>query len=74
MTLDGVRIEVQEFKLERTPQRSPDGEDVSPKDLLRTSFQLDSGETVVVGTSRLNGGDSALVVLVTAVPPSTPEE
>lgn len=74
VTLDGVRIEVHEFKLDRTPQRGPDGERVVAKDLLRTSFQLDSGETVVVGTSRLNGGDSALVVLVTAVSPSTPEE
>lgn len=74
VTLDEIRIEVHEFTLHRTRQRGPDGEDVDPKDLLRTSFQLDSGETVVVGTSRLNGGDSALAVLVTAVPPSTPEE
>lgn len=74
VTLDEVRIEVHEFKLDRTPQRGTDGERVGPKDLLRTSFQLDSGETVVVGTSRLNGGDSALVALVTAIPPSTPEE
>lgn len=74
VTLDGVRIEVHEFKLDRTPQRGPGGENVGPKELLRTSFQLDSGETVVVGTSKLNGGDSALVVLVTTVPSSTSEE
>lgn len=74
VTLDGVRIEVYEFELDRTSQRGSDGESVDSKRLLMTSFQLDLGETVVVGTSRLNGSDSALVVLVTAVSPSTPEE
>ena len=36
--------------------------------LLQTSFWINSGETVVVGTSRLNGGEdpAALVVLLTA--------
>jgi len=28
---------------------------------------MDIGETVVVGTSKLDGGDEALVVLLTAV-------
>jgi hypothetical protein len=36
--------------------------------VLTTSFAIAPGETVVVGTSRIGGGDSALVVLVTALP------
>jgi hypothetical protein len=36
--------------------------------LLATSFSLQVGETVVVGTSKLDGGGEALVTLVTAVP------
>jgi hypothetical protein len=35
--------------------------------LIDTSFTMDVGETVVVGTSRLQG-DAALIVLLTAVP------
>lgn len=34
--------------------------------MLQTSFGMAVGETVVVGTSRLNGGDEALIVLLTA--------
>ena len=36
--------------------------------LLDTAFTVRRGETVVVGTSKLDGGSSALVVLLTAVP------
>ena len=35
--------------------------------IIDTSFTMDLGETVVVGTSRLQG-DKALIVLLTAVP------
>lgn len=35
--------------------------------LLATSFRLEVGETVVVGTSRLHTEDEALIVLLTAV-------
>lgn len=38
------------------------------RQLLETSFGMQVGETVVVGTSRLDGGGEALVVLLTAVP------
>jgi hypothetical protein len=37
------------------------------KDIVETSFSMKVGETVVVGTSKLDGGDEALVVLVTAL-------
>jgi hypothetical protein len=37
--------------------------------IMDTSFSMDVGETVVVGTSRLKGGTKALIALLTAVPP-----
>ncbi len=40
------------------------------RSLISTSFGMDEGETVVVGTSRLEGDQRALVVLLTAVPTS----
>jgi hypothetical protein len=44
------------------------GQRRSPRQLIATSFDLDIGETIVVGTSRVDGADDqALVVLVTAV-------
>ncbi len=36
--------------------------------LISTSFTANLGQTVVVGSSRLNGGDEALIVLFTALP------
>ena len=41
----------------------------APRGIIETSFGLKVGETLVVGTSKLDGGD-ALVLLVTALPPS----
>jgi hypothetical protein len=35
--------------------------------IIDTSFSMDVGETVVVGTSRLGGGDKAIIALLTAV-------
>ncbi|MDX1631113.1 MAG: hypothetical protein R3234_04590 [Thermoanaerobaculia bacterium] len=40
----------------------------APRTVLSTSFSITPGETVVVGTSRIGGGSSALVVLLTAIP------
>jgi hypothetical protein len=40
-----------------------------PGAIIDTSFTMDVGETVVVGTSRLKGGSRALIALLTAVPP-----
>jgi hypothetical protein len=39
--------------------------------VMDTTFTMDVGETVVVGTSRLRGGTKALIALLTAVPPRT---
>ncbi len=41
--------------------------------IIDTSFAMDVGETVVVGTSRLKGGSQALIALLTAVPPRATE-
>lgn len=38
--------------------------------LIETSFSVKVGETIVVGTSKAEGADGALVVLLTAVPGS----
>ena len=53
--------------------KSAGGERRAPRQLLNTSFALAIGETIVVGTSRVDGaGDKALVVLLTAVAEATP--
>jgi hypothetical protein len=38
--------------------------------VIETSLSVGVGETAVVGTSRLNGGDEALILLLTAISPS----
>ncbi len=72
--LDESTIQFEAFELSRTfallPGSSTD-EDQGPgptdtESLLRTSFAMQVGETVVVGTSRLDGDDEALIVLLTA--------
>jgi hypothetical protein len=40
----------------------------STKELLTSSFGIRRGETIVVGTSKLDGPDKALVVLLSALP------
>jgi hypothetical protein len=40
----------------------------APRPIMNTSFHMDIGETVVVGTSRLSGNSKALIALLTAVP------
>ena len=41
------------------------------RSIMNTSFTMDLGETVVVGTSRLSGNSKALIALLTAVPPKS---
>jgi len=41
------------------------------RSVIDTSFTMDIGETVVVGTSRVRGGDKALIALLTAVAKGT---
>jgi hypothetical protein len=50
--------------------QTKDGPHYDKLRLIETTFGLKEGETVVVGTSKADGGDGALVVLLTAVPSS----
>jgi len=52
-------LTVQQLTQAGTPQGRP---------LLSSTFSLAPGETVIVGTSRLDGTSKALVVLLTAIP------
>lgn len=47
---------------------APDGGTRGPRRVLDTSFGLKNGQTTVIGTSPLDGGEEALMVLMTAVP------
>jgi hypothetical protein len=66
--IDGFRLKAEPF----TPT-SPGGvketRNTQPsRILIDTTFGIKTGETVVVGTSKVDGSDEALVVLLTAVP------
>ena len=50
------------------PIVAPRADLIDSGSLISTSFTADVGQTVVVGSSRLNGGDDALIVLFTALP------
>ncbi|HEX6199163.1 MAG TPA: hypothetical protein VF150_02780 [Thermoanaerobaculia bacterium] len=78
---DAKSFLVEHFELRRPllaelPARDPEGAragrpalaPMAPQPALRASFRIDEGETVVVGSSRLDGGEDALIVLLTAVP------
>lgn len=54
---DGKKLTIDGFSL-----------DDDKGDLIQTSFAMDVGETVVVGTSSVSGSEEALVALLTAVP------
>jgi hypothetical protein len=71
VTHDGLQLVVRRFLLQRMPPQTEYGqylEGASAVDVLNTSFSMKPGETVVVGTSKLEGADRALVVLLTALP------
>jgi len=71
--------DAQKYELWTTGQGHPDGKRMSVRvnlqtvsqerrtDLISTTFDIEIGETVVVGTSRLDG-NRALLLLVTSVP------
>lgn len=54
---DGKKLTIDGFSL-----------DDEKGDLIQTSFAMDVGETVVVGTSSVGGSEEALVAILTAVP------
>ena len=71
VSLDGRRLIIRRFSLDRLPTPMVGSESAETKtgiEVLSTSFGMKPGETVVVGTSKLEGADRALVVLLTAKP------
>lgn len=54
------------FRLETRPLS--DGVMAKPASVLTASFRVDRGETVVVGSAKLESVDGAIIVLLTAVP------
>jgi hypothetical protein len=54
---DGKKLTIDGFSL-----------DDDKGDIIQTSFAMDIGETVVVGTSSITGSEEALVAILTAVP------
>ena len=68
---DGHRLIVREFSLDRLVSvRAPSEqaiERIERVPVIGTSFSMKPGETVIVGTSKLEGAERALVVLLTNV-------
>ena len=60
--LDSVNRRINDLK--RTQETKAEKEGGRP--VIDTSFRMDDGETVVVGTSRVKGGSKALIALLTA--------
>jgi hypothetical protein len=54
--------------VERRVNDRPAAPKIADRSIMNTSFTMDLGETVVVGTSRLSGNSKALIALLTAVP------
>lgn len=70
---DNKELFVDQFQLREnasfpTAKSVEKGPPRSQRDLISTSFGLKQGETIVVGTSKSDEGDEALVLLLTAVP------
>ena len=60
-----AKIEAQQRQVERRVAAQARN---SNRPVINTTFTMDVGETVVVGTSRLSGNSKALIALLTAVP------
>jgi hypothetical protein len=68
--IDGFRLKAEPFT-PTSPGGARETRNTRPsRDLIQTTFGIKTGETVVVGTSRVENSDEALVVLLTAVPAS----
>ncbi len=70
ITRDGHQLILRRFKISRMPPQTEFGqylEGASAVEILSTSFGMKPGETIVVGTSKLEGANRALVVLLTAL-------
>lgn len=63
-----IRLARARSEQRRSSLQSRSAKGGSSRAVIDTSFAMDVGETVVVGTSRVAGGDKALIALLTAVP------
>jgi hypothetical protein len=61
--IESLKMRLAEFESGDARPRSLFGS----RSVIDTTFSMDVGETVVVGTSRMRGGDKALIALLTAV-------
>jgi hypothetical protein len=71
--IEDLHARLAETKGTRSSARAP-AEPRAKSAIIDTTFTMDVGETVVVGTSRLKGGAKALIGLLTAVPPRATTE
>jgi hypothetical protein len=62
----GTEIRVERFELQVMKVINNDESSIQTQNLIGSSFTMQVGETVVVGTSKLNGDNEALIVLLTA--------
>jgi len=60
------RLLIRSFEMTRAKWEQV-GDHQTRRTVIETSFTIDPGQTVVLGASHLEGGDQAVVVLVTAV-------
>jgi hypothetical protein len=67
---DSKELFIDQFQLrEQSSLPKPGSTEMrSQRDLISTTFGLKQGETIVVGTSKSDEGDEALVLLLTAMP------
>ena len=71
--IEDLTARAAESKATRSSARGP-AEPRAKNEIIDTTFTMDVGETVVVGTSRQKGGAKALIALLTAVPPRASTE
>jgi len=65
---DGHRLIMRQFELDRLASARPSSKEAIERiPVIGTSFSMKPGETVIVGTSKLEGGDRALITLLTNV-------
>ena len=69
--IEALQKEATESRKGATSWKVGPRESMRTSPIIDTSFRMDVGETVVVGTSRTRG-DKALIALLTAVPPKAP--
>jgi len=62
---EGTRLHVRSFDM--TAPHRDESQRVGRRQVLATSFSVDVGETLVVGSSKLDGSGKALIVLFTVV-------